>query len=179
MQIQAGQYKGRRIKTVANAPYRPSTSVVRKSLFEILGDLSGKHVLDLFAGSGILGFEAASRGAESVTFVELSMRVISLLKMNGAIFKNTEFHYYRTDALKFLNKCNSYDLILADPPYQFSETELVAKKAINRINHNGFLILESSPREFSISPARVKQYGDTQLTFWKKKHENRNIPWNI
>ena len=89
MQIQAGQYKGRRIKTVSNAPYRPSTSVVRKSLFEILGDLSGKHVLDLFAGSGILGFEAASRGAESVTFVELSMRVISLLKMNGSIFKNT------------------------------------------------------------------------------------------
>ena len=79
MQIQAGQYKGRRIKTVANAPYRPSTSVVRKSLFEILGDLSGKHVLDLFAGSGILGFEAASRGAESVTLVELSMRVISCL----------------------------------------------------------------------------------------------------
>ncbi|MEC7759789.1 MAG: RsmD family RNA methyltransferase, partial [Candidatus Neomarinimicrobiota bacterium] len=98
-----------------------------------------------------------------------SMRVISLLKMNGAIFKNTEFHYYRTDALKFLNKCDNYDLILADPPYQFSETELVAKKAINRINHNGFLILESSPREFSISPARVKQYGDTQLTFWKKE----------
>ena len=169
MQIQAGQYKGRRIKTVANAPYRPSTSVIRKSLFEILGNLSGKHVLDLFAGSGILGFEAASRGAESVTFVESSMRVISLLKMNGAIFKNTEFHYYRTDALKFLNKCDNYDLILADPPYQFSETELVAKKAINRINHNGFLILESSPREFSISPARVKQYGDTQLTFWKKE----------
>ena len=46
---------------------------------------------------------------------------------------------------------------------------LVAKKAINQINNNGLLILESSPREFSISPTRVKQYGDTQLTFWKKE----------
>ena len=89
--------------------------------------------------------------------------------MNGSIFKNTEFHYFRRDAIKFLNKSNSYDLILADPPYQFSDTELVAKKAINQINNNGLLILESSPREFSISPTRVKQYGDIQLTFWKKE----------
>ena len=80
MQIQAGIYKGRRVKTVRNAPYRPTTSLVRKSLFDILGNLSGYHVLDLFAGSGIIGFEAASRGAESVTFVDSSMRVTSLLK---------------------------------------------------------------------------------------------------
>ena len=61
MQIHAGQYKGRRVKTVKNSPYRPTTSLVRKSLFDILGDISGKHVLDLFAGSGIIGFEAGSR----------------------------------------------------------------------------------------------------------------------
>mgnify|MGYP000468733032 CR=1 FL=1 len=85
MQIHAGRYKGRRIKTVANVSYRPTMALVRKSLFDILGDLTGYHVLDLFSGSGILGFEAASRGAKSVTFVENSMRINSLLKINKAI----------------------------------------------------------------------------------------------
>ncbi len=169
MQIQAGCYKGRRIKTVANAPYRPTTSLVRKSLFDILGDLSGYHVLDLFAGSGIIGFEAASRGAESVTFVESSIRVTSLLKMNGSVFTQTQFNYYRTDTLKFLNKCGQFDLILADPPYRYPDTDLVVETGLNRLNENRFLVLESSPRDFSISPARVKLYGDTQLTFWKKE----------
>ena len=76
MQIHAGLYKGRRVKTVKNAPYRPTTSSVRKSLFDIIGNLQGKKILDLFAGSGIVGFEAASRGANLITFVESSMRCL-------------------------------------------------------------------------------------------------------
>ncbi|MEA1881270.1 MAG: 16S rRNA (guanine(966)-N(2))-methyltransferase RsmD [Candidatus Marinimicrobia bacterium] len=169
MQIHAGIYKGRRIKTVRNAPYRPTTSLVRKSLFDMLGDLSGYHVLDLFAGSGILGFEAASRGSESVTFVDSSMRVTSLLKMNGSVFTHTQFNYFREDALKFLDNCGPYDLIIADPPYGYPDTNIVIETGIKRLNERKFLILESSPEEFSISPARVKLYGDTQLTFWKKE----------
>ncbi|MDP6338980.1 MAG: 16S rRNA (guanine(966)-N(2))-methyltransferase RsmD [Candidatus Marinimicrobia bacterium] len=169
MQIQAGIYKGRRVKTVRNAPYRPTTSLVRKSLFDILGNLSGYHVLDLFAGSGIIGFEAASRGAESVTFVDSSMRVTSLLKMNGSFFTQTKINYFRMDALKFLDSCETYDLILADPPYRYPDTTMVIETGINRLNEGMFLILESSPREYPISPARVKLYGDTQLTFWKKE----------
>ena len=169
MQIQAGQYKGRRVKTVKNAPYRPTTSLVRKSLFDILRDISRKSVLDLFAGSGIVGFEAASRGAESVTFVESSMRVNALLKMNGALFKNTPFHYCRQDAIKFLDSCNPYDIIFADPPYRYHDTDQFVSLALSRLNSDGILILESSPREFPISPFRVKDYGETQLSFWKNE----------
>ena len=87
MQIHAGRYKGRRIKTVKNAPYRPTTSLVRKSLFDILKNISGKTLLDLFAGSGIIGFEALSRGAKTITFVDSSLRVNSLLKMNSIFLK--------------------------------------------------------------------------------------------
>ena len=86
MQIHAGQYKGRRIKTVKNLPYRPTTSLVRKSLFDILHNISGKTVLDLYAGSGVIGFESASRGAKEVTFVESSLRINSLLKINSTGF---------------------------------------------------------------------------------------------
>ena len=119
MQIQAGLYKGRRVKTVKNAPYRPTASTVRKSLFDILGNLKGKCVLDLFAGSGIVGFEAASRGASTITFVESSMRVNSLLKINGSLFKQTDFKYIKQDATRFITKCGDYDIIFADPPYDF------------------------------------------------------------
>ena len=169
MQIHAGLYKGRRVKTVKNAPYRPTTSSVRKSLFDIIGNLQGKKILDLFAGSGIVGFEAASRGANLITFVESSMRVNSLLKINGSLFKQTNFEYIKQDATKFIINCDKYDIIFADPPYEFDSNEKFISDAIEHLNKNGILILESSIKEYSISPDRIKEYGDTQLTFWRNK----------
>ena len=71
MRILAGRFKGRSIKTVSSTSYRPTQSRIRKSLFDILGPLDGFSFLDLYAGSGIIGFEAASRGAIDVTFIEI------------------------------------------------------------------------------------------------------------
>ena len=70
MKILSGQYKGLEIKTDKSLSYRPTSSRVRKSIFDILGSLQKLSVLDIFAGSGILGFEAASRGATKVSFVD-------------------------------------------------------------------------------------------------------------
>ena len=168
MQIHSGQYKGRRIKTVKNLPYRPTTSIVRKSLFDILHNISGKSVLDLYAGTGVIGFEAASRGAKQVTFVDSSLRVNSLLKINSASFNYQNFHFIKKDAFSFLKSNKSYDIIFADPPYDYQSLDKLPSKVISSLNSDGMFILESSPQEFSISPCRVKDYGDTQLTFWKK-----------
>jgi len=168
VQIHAGLYKGRRIKTVRNAPYRPTTSLVRKSLFDILSNLSGKTFLDLFSGSGIIGFEALSRGARRITFVDSSLRVNSLLKMNSVFFKKEEIIFSKSDVFKFLKNCNSYDFIFADPPYKFNDINTLIDQSISCLNDNGIFVLESSPQEYSISPYRVNEYGDTQLTFWKK-----------
>ena len=167
MQIHSGQYKGRRIKTVKNLPYRPTTSIVRKSLFDILHNISGKSVLDLYAGTGVIGFEASSRGAKQVTFVDSSLRVNSLLKINSASFNYPKFHFIKKDALSFLNSNKSYDIIFADPPYNYNLLNELTSKAFNRLNKDGIFVLESSPREFSTTPFKVKVYGDTQLTFWK------------
>ena len=167
MQIHSGQYKGRRIKTVKNLPYRPTTSIVRKSLFDILHNISGKSVLDLYAGTGVIGFEASSRGAKQVTFVDSSLRVNSLLKINSTSFNYPKFHFIKKDALSFLNSNKSYDIIFADPPYNYNLLNELTSKASNRLNKDGIFVLESSPREFSTTPFKVKVYGDTQLTFWK------------
>ena len=167
MQIHSGQYKGRRIKTVKNLPYRPTTSIVRKSLFDILHNISGKSVLDLYAGTGVIGFEAASRGAKQVTFVDSSLRVNSLLKINSTSFNYPKFHFIKQDALSFLNSNKSYDIIFADPPYNYNLLNELIPKACNNLNTDGIFVLESSPREFSTTPFKVKVYGDTQLTFWK------------
>ena len=167
MQIHSGQYKGRRIKTVKNLPYRPTTSIVRKSLFDILHNIPGKSVLDLYAGTGVIGFEASSRGAKQVTFVDSSLRVNSLLKINSASFNYPKFHFIKKDALSFLNSNKSYDIIFAAPPYSYNLLNELTSKASNRLNKDGIFVLESSPREFSTTPFKVKVYGDTQLTFWK------------
>lgn len=168
MQIHSGRFKGLRIKTVKNAPYRPTTSIVRKSLFDILKNIQGKKVLDLFSGSGIIGFEALSRGAKTITFVDSSLRVNSLLKMNSILFKEEEINFYKNDVFNFLKSCDSFDYIFADPPYKFNEIDKLIPQAISCLNDDGIFILESSPQEYSISPYRVNEYGDTQLTFWKK-----------
>ena len=167
MQIHSGQYKGRRIKTVKNLPYRPTTSIVRKSLFDILHNISDKSVLDLYAGTGVIGFEAASRGAKQVTFVDSSLRVNSLLKINSASFNYQNFHFIKKDAFSFLKSNKSYDIIFADPPYDYQSLDKLPSKVISSLNPVGIFILESLPHEFSISPYRVKDHGDTQLTFWK------------
>ena len=167
MQIHAGRYKGLRVKTVKNAPYRPTTSLVRKSLFDILKNISGKNMLDLFSGSGIIGFEALSRGAKTITFVDSSLRVNSLLKMNSILFKEEEINFFKKDVFKFLKSCDSFDYIFADPPYKFNEIDRLIPQAISCLNDDGIFILESSPQEYSISPNRVNEYGDTRLTFRK------------
>ena len=88
--------------------------------------------------------------------------------MNGILFKEEEINFYKNDVFKFLKSCDSFDYIFADPPYKFNEIDKLIPRAISCLNDDGIFILESSPQEYSISPYRVNEYGDTQLTFWKK-----------
>ena len=103
MQIHSGRFKGQRIKTVKNFSYRPTQSIVRKSLFDIIEPLNCKNFLDLFSGTGIIGFEAASRGVNNIFFVDKSIRVYSLLKINSSNFSGINFRFSRSDGLKFIN----------------------------------------------------------------------------
>jgi 16S rRNA (guanine(966)-N(2))-methyltransferase RsmD len=103
---------------VIDAPgLRPTPDRVRETLFNWLGqDLSGWRCLDLFAGSGILGFEAASRGAEEVVLVERDAKALQTLKTHLAALQLPRVRLVGGDALKFISG-ERFDLIFLDPPY--------------------------------------------------------------
>ncbi len=167
MRILSGRYKGINIKTESKGGYRPTSSRVRKSIFDILGSLSDFTVLDLFAGTGILGFEAASRGAAHITFVENNRLAVNGIKLNMARFQGFSGKVIKIDVYKFLNKSYMYNVIFADPPYQNPDYNLLVETCLIHLNTGGRFILESTPREFAISPGRVKAYGDTQISIWE------------
>lgn len=98
---------------------RPTPDAVRETLFNWLGqDLTGLACLDLFAGSGVLGFEAASRGAAHVTLVERDPRTHAVLKENAAVLGGDRLELVRADAVKFLTRATRrHDLLFLDPPY--------------------------------------------------------------
>lgn len=112
----------------AVAGLRPTPDRVRESLFNWLGqDLTGLVCLDLFAGSGALGLEAASRGAGHVTLVEQDRRVASVLRLNMGVLGAERLELVRADALQFLAANHRhYDLVFLDPPYHRAWLDRVA-----------------------------------------------------
>lgn len=128
IRITGGEWRSRLI-TVADAPgLRPTPDRVRETLFNWLGqDLTGWQCLDLFAGSGILGFECASRGAENVVLVERDQGAFVRLKQNAALFACYRLRPHKADALEFAAKSGlTFDLVLLDPPYRHGWLERVA-----------------------------------------------------
>lgn len=119
IRITGGEWRSRLVQ-VADAPgLRPTPDRVRETLFNWLGqDLRGFSCLDAFAGSGILGFEAASRGADYVALVEASRQAFARLRKNAAGFACPRLDLFCCDTLKFAAPdARRFDLILLDPPY--------------------------------------------------------------
>ena len=169
MQLLAGRYKGARIKTSTKMPYRPTLSRIRKSLFDILFPFNYQNVLDLFSGTGILGFEAASRGANKITFVERDKKSIQLLESNANQFPDIEFIFNQQNVYTFLNNPKSYDLIFADPPYTSSNIHELVETVLKILNKNGKFVLETNKRSQPMMNAIVKNYGNTVLSIWTKE----------
>lgn len=123
IRITGGEWRSRLIQVVDSAGLRPTPDRVRETLFNWLGqDLAGLDCLDLFAGSGILGFESASRGARTVTLVEHEAPVLAALRRNADVLDGARLEIVRADALKFLSAAaargDRYDLLFLDPPYR-------------------------------------------------------------
>lgn len=121
VRIIGGTFRRRVLKFPDSEGLRPTPDRVRETLFNWLGqDLDGQHCLDLFAGSGALGFEAASRGAARVVMVEQSPKVLAALHENHELLhKPAILEIVRSDALQYLNSTKAkFDLVFLDPPYK-------------------------------------------------------------
>lgn len=118
--IIAGKYRGKKIHVLESNGLRPTSSRIRETLFNWLQhDIHAINTLDLFAGSGLLSFEALSRGAQASTLIEKDTRVYKALKKNAAFMTEEEINIHNMDALLFLKKntLEKYQLIFIDPPF--------------------------------------------------------------
>ena len=169
MKILSGIYRGIKIDTAKDVSYRPTKSKVRKSIFDIISPFDFSSVLDLFSGTGILGFESISRGASEITFVEKDAKSISLLHKNGEKFEHVPINIIKTKVELFLkNTKDSFDLIFADPPYDKFDYDWLFNSCIKKLSENGKLVVEMKKNNFIYNNCFEKVYGNTKVLFYNK-----------
>ncbi len=170
IRIISGYLKGRYIKVPQSKFIRPTTDRVRETLFNILNNLinfDGISVLDLYSGSGVLGFECISRGAKSVLFVEQNFFIYKNLNENIELLGlDDKCSVVRSNVIVFTRKksLKSFDLILADPPFlEYDIYDVVKNIKINGfMNNESLMIIERSIqtkdkdiKSFQIEPFRI------------------------
>ena len=158
---------GRRFKRKKSTDLRPTSSKVRLALFNILYDIKGYKFLDLFAGTGEVGIDALRKGASEVIFVEKNKkRALDIKKKVEKQFSN--FKVFSEDSLRFLNNSpEKFDIIFADPPYNYKDYEKLIDLAISKLEDNGVFILEHR-EDKKFNADKEKKYGDTVLSFFYK-----------
>lgn len=174
IKIIGGRLGGRRLKAPAGRATRPTSAKVREALFNLLGPVDGLVTADLFAGSGALGLEALSRGADSLVAVDAAASALAAIKANieslGAAEAVTPLRRDLSRGFGFLSAHGPFDLILADPPYRQGWVErLTAGLTAEFFSPTGRLVIESAPEEMPTDPAgwliiKQRRYGDNGLT---------------
>jgi 16S rRNA (guanine966-N2)-methyltransferase len=174
VRVIAGKFKGRRLHTARGTGTRPTADKVREALFSMLGDVSGARVLDLYAGSGALGIEALSRGAESAVFVERDQRALAALRRNLEAV-GAEPDVRRQDVLRFLARPEgTFDLVFCDPPYDDAPRVAapLSEALPAMLGENARIVTESDKRNplvLSLPLVVERAYGDTRIAIHSAK----------
>ncbi|RTZ90518.1 MAG: 16S rRNA (guanine(966)-N(2))-methyltransferase RsmD [Deltaproteobacteria bacterium] len=175
IRITGGEYKGRLIKIPKNQKVRPTRSMVRQAIFNMIGNrIFDAVVLDLFSGSGLLGLEAKSRGARQVFFVENDKMVCKVLKNNlAAVTQRFRDPILCTTAQKALRQFHqagvSFDIVLMDPPYQMNVGPVLKSlSSTGIVKAGGWIVLErGKTTELTIPEGLVeikeKTYGYSKI----------------
>ncbi len=179
IRITGGTYRNLIIK-VPFRDVRPTQDRVRLAFFSSIGDkIRNARFLDLFAGSGIMGLEAISRGAKEVAFVEISKRNCMVIRENLALLHQLEvkIEVLCMDAVNFLkNNSNRFDIIYADPPYEkegvWQKKILSIFKSMHMLSPVPLFILEQSVRTPELFDSEqlvieTRRYGETKLMYIK------------
>jgi 16S rRNA (guanine(966)-N(2))-methyltransferase RsmD len=181
MRITGGLYRGRVI-TCPPGEIRPAMDRMRESLFSILHDITDCSFLDLFSGSGLVGIEAASRGATPVHLVELDGGKRATIVKNMSFVKS-DIHLFMANVLRFIPQAKQqYDIIYADPPFPMKQkiaiAELIAKH--HTLKPGGLFLIHYPSEERSLWPEQIgtlsfideRKYGRSLVRFYEEKEVN-------
>ena len=176
MRVITGIAKGRRLITLEGEDIRPTADKVKGAIFNsIQFDIEGRCVLDLFAGSGQLGIEALSRGADKAVFIDLSRKAVQVvtqnlehcnLKENATVFNGDSLSYLKTTREKF-------DIIFIDPPYNKQLAAKALPLALNVLNDGGIIVCETAHNEElpetigNYAVIKSDRYSQTKLTIYR------------
>lgn len=169
MRIIAGQWRGRRLEAPSGRSVRPTADRVREAWMAAMEpSISGARVLDLFAGSGALGLETLSRGAEEVVFVERARGALTTLKSNiEHLQAGPRCTVVRRDAMKFVAGLeeHAFDLAVADPPYDLALAALLVERFAEKPFARELWLEHRTAQEMpDVSGLRQRVYGETTLT---------------
>ena len=180
MRVISGKFKGRNLSSFDEDHLRPMTDRVKGSLFNIWGPfIEGSRVLDLFSGTGSIGIEALSRGAQSVDMVENNKRSIQIIQKNlGLLGVKDEVVIHREEVIHFIDNYSdgAFDLIFIDPPFpsKICHKTLQALSTSTALSADSRVVIEHSKHEplddiiDSLSRVDTRDYGDKILSFYRK-----------
>ena len=187
MRVITGLARGKKLNQPTNDKIRPTTDMVKESIFNIIQyDIEGGDVLDLFGGTGQLAIEAVSRGANSAVVVDNSSEAEKVIRNNIAITGLKGIRYMRADALNYLKGPEKYDLIFLDPPYHSTYLESSLQKIVefDKLNVGGIIICESltgeEPGELILPYQKLKtyRYGQVGITLFIRR-DSRPTPSDV
>lgn len=176
MRIISGSCGGRTINPPKNLRARPTTDFAKENLFNVLGnvvDFEGIDVLDLFAGTGSISYEFASRGAASVTSVEINAVHYNFIRTTAKTYGLTNIHPVKANVFLYLKSCaKKYDVIFSDAPYDLEGSESVVDMVLEKglLKEGGIFIFEHSKnKDFSSHPrfSRLRSYGSVQFSIFE------------
>ena len=181
IRIIGGKYKGRNLHFPAVNDLRPTPERIRETLFNWLAPyISGSHCLDLFAGSGALGFEAISRGAKNISFVESSRKASHAIEKNIQVLNSDCANVTNQDSINYLKHCNrQFDIVFLDPPFKSSllQSSIDLINEHDLINNTGWVYAEYSAHQQQpncLSPWKIHRQtkaGDVRASLFQCQHD--------
>jgi 16S rRNA (guanine966-N2)-methyltransferase len=182
MRVIGGQFRSRLISMPKGVEMRPTQDKVRQAVFNILADVSGRKVLDLFAGSGAFGIESISRGASHATFVDNNFKCIDTIEANlkSLGIPASCYGIIRSDADKAIRSLaegrDKFDIIFMDPPYyrDMAKKSLISIDEYDILSHIGLVVVEHFKKDILASDLKglvldkERRYGDTTIAIYRK-----------
>jgi 16S rRNA (guanine966-N2)-methyltransferase len=172
VRIIAGSRKGHRIDAPRGTKTRPTSDFVREAAFNLIGPVDGAVVADLYAGSGAMGIEALSRGAERVVFVESDRAACRAINANLDKLRLAGTVLCQDAARALAQERGTFDLVLADPPYDYAGLDKLAPHLKRVLAPDGLLVLQTAARDepevAGLAIRTSRKYGSARLTLFEQ-----------